>query len=60
MNHLILTETEFFALINGKENICTETAYGGFVQEVINLCYGGYDANNIIVTLTFAEIELPC
>ncbi len=58
MNHLILTETEFFALINGKDNICAETAYGGFVQEVINLCYGGNDANNIIVALTFAEIEL--
>ncbi len=58
MNHLILTETEFFALINGKDDICTETAYGDFVQEVINLCYGGYDARNIIVALSFAEIEL--
>ncbi len=37
MNHLILAETQFFALINGKDNGSTETAYGGFVQEVINL-----------------------
>jgi hypothetical protein len=58
MNHLILAQTEFFALINGKDNVCTETAYGGFVREVINLCYGGNDANQIIVALAFAEIEL--
>ena len=37
MNHLILAETQFFALINGKDNGSTETAYGGFVQEVINV-----------------------
>lgn len=49
MNHLILAQTEFFALINGKDNVCTETAYGGFVREVINLCYGGNDANQILV-----------
>ena len=58
MNHLILAETQFFALINGKDNGSTETAYGGFVQEVINLCYGGNDAKHIIVALAFAEIEL--
>ncbi len=58
MNHLVLTETEFFALINGKDNVCAETAYSDFVREVINLCYGGYDASKIIVALTFAEVEL--
>lgn len=58
MNHLILAETQFFAMINGKDNGSTETAYGGFVQEVINLCYGGNDAKHIIVALAFAEIEL--
>lgn len=58
MNHLILAETPFFAMINGKDNGSTETAYGGFVQEVINLCYGGNDAKHIIVALAFAEIEL--
>ena len=38
MNHLILAETQFFAMINGKDNGSTETAYGGFVQEVSNDC----------------------
>lgn len=55
MNHLILAETQFFALINGKDNGSTETAYGGFVQEVINLCYGGNDAKHYYCGVGFCR-----
>lgn len=58
MNYLILAETSFFALINGKDSGNAETAYVNFVQEVIDFCYGDNDTNHIIMALAFVEIEL--
>lgn len=58
MKHLVLAETEFFALINDIGNGCLVTAYNGFVEATISLCHGCDDHQSIIVALAYAEIEL--
>lgn len=58
MKHLVLAETEFFALINETGNGCLVTAYNGFVEATISLCHGSDDHQSIIVALAYAEIEL--
>lgn len=58
MNYLILAKTEFFALINEAGNGDMETAYNGFVESVISLCYGNGNHANATIALAYAENEL--
>lgn len=58
MNYLILVETEFFALINGAGNGDMGTAYNGFVESVISLCYGKGNHADAAIALAYAENEL--
>jgi tetracycline resistance element mobilization regulatory protein rteC len=58
MKHLVLAETEFFALINETGNGCLIAAYNGFVEATVSLCHGCNDHRSIVVALAYAEIEL--
>lgn len=58
MNYLILTETEFFALINKTDNGCLPTAYSDFIREVISLCHECTNRNHAVITLAYTENEL--
>ena len=58
MNHTILTDTEFFNLINSKEYKELPSAYNDFVVRVIEHCHSTTDAKHIAIALMFAEIEL--
>ena len=58
MNYLILVETEFFALITGAGNGDMGTAYNGFVESVISLCYGKGNHADAAIALAYAENEL--
>ena len=58
MNHTILTDTEFFNLINSKEYKELPSAYNDFVARVIEHCHSTTDAKHIAIALMFAEIEL--
>lgn len=58
MEHLILTETEFFRLIdNPGTHIELGTAYNDFTTAVISLCTGMTSCHPILA-LGYAEIEL--
>lgn len=58
MNHLILAETEFFALINKAGDGCLESAYGSFINTVITICHDCTDRNSTAVVLAYTENEL--
>ena len=58
MNYLILTETDFFALIDESGKCNLEAAYGDFVQTVISLCSERADSDTAAVVLLYTEIEL--
>ena len=58
MNYLILTETEFFGLINGNdETINLNAAYGCFVKAVVELLSEN-DTDGVKIALAYAENEL--
>lgn len=58
MNYLILTETEFFGLINGNdETINLNAAYGCFVKAVVELLSDN-DTDGVKIALAYAENEL--
>ena len=57
MNYLILTETDFFALIDESGKCNLEAAYGDFVQTVISLCSERADSDTAAVVLLYTEIE---
>ena len=58
MNYLILTETEFFGLINGNdETINLNAAYDCFVKAVVELMYDN-DTDGVKFALAYAENEL--
>ncbi len=58
MNHLILTETEFFQHIYNNECRTLPAAYNGFVARVVELCHDVQDLKHTAVALMYAEIEL--
>ena len=58
MNHTILTDTEFFNLINSKEYKELPSAYNDFVARVIEHCHSATDMKHIAVALMYTEIEL--
>ena len=58
MNHLILAETEFFALINEDENGCIESAYGSFINAIVALGHDCTDRNSSAVVLDYTGNEL--
>lgn len=58
MNYLILTETEFFALINETDSGCLPTAYSDFIREVISLCHECTNRNHAAIALAYTENEL--
>lgn len=62
MDFLILTETEFFRLINTNAD-CSDlqTAYNQFINEVLTLCSAASsDGRWLFPTLAYTEIELCC
>lgn len=59
MEHLILTETEFFRLINDNDTPCDlNAAYGDFVEAVIGLCLENKDTGIAAIILAYTENEL--
>lgn len=62
MDFLILTETEFFRLIN-TDTGCSDlqTVYNEFINEVLTFCSSASsDRRRLFSTLTYTEIELCC
>ena len=58
MEYLILTETEFFGLINGSDETAgLNTAYNCFVKAVVELMHDG-DTDGAKIALAYAENEL--
>lgn len=58
MEYLILTETEFFGLINGSDETANlNAAYGCFVKAVVELVYDN-DTDGAKIALAYAENEL--
>lgn len=62
MDFLILTETEFFRLINTNADCPNlQTAYNQFINEVLTLCSAASsDGRRLFSTLAYTEIELCC
>lgn len=59
MDYLILTQTDFFGMIGGNDNLQElNAAYNGFVQSVIGLCCGRTDMTAATIAMTYAENEL--
>ena len=59
MEHLILTETEFFRLIDNPESRNgLSAAYDEFVATVISLCTGAASPCHPLPALSYAETEL--
>ena len=59
MEHLILTETEFFRLIDNPESRNgLSAAYNEFVATVISLCTGAASPCHPLPALSYAETEL--
>lgn len=59
MEHLILTETEFFRLIDsngGHKEV--SAAYSEFIATVVALCTGAADPRHPLPALSYAETEL--
>lgn len=59
MEHLILTETEFFRLIDNPDSrtgLCA--AYNDFIAQVISLCTGATASCHPLPALSYAETEL--
>ena len=58
MNYLILTETEFFGLINGNdETVNLNGAYNAFVKVTVEMCSEN-GRNDAMLALAYAENEL--
>ena len=58
MEYLILTETEFFGLINGSDETAgLNTAYSRFVKEIVELMHDS-DTDGAKIALAYAENEL--
>lgn len=58
MKYLILTETEFFGLINGSDETAgLNAAYNRFVRAVVELMHDG-DTDGAKIALAYAENEL--
>lgn len=58
MEHLILTETEFFGLINGNdETVSLNAAYSRFIKEIVELMHDS-DTDGAKIALAYAENEL--
>lgn len=59
MEHLILTETEFFRLIDKSDNHAKlGTAYHDFTTAVVSLCTDTESACRLVFALSYAETEL--
>lgn len=59
MNYLILTETEFFRLINNRQaGSALGAAYHEFIKRIVELCSGYHDLHQPLFAMTYAEIEL--
>lgn len=59
MEHLTLTETEFFRLISNPDSRAgLRTAYDEFTQRVIQLCLTPPGSGHPVHALSYAETEL--
>lgn len=59
MEHLTLTETEFFRLISNPDSRTgLRTAYDEFTQRVIQLCLIPPESGHPVHALSYAETEL--
>lgn len=58
MEHLILTETDFFRLIDNPGSTGLETAYNEFTTTVVSLCKEKESICRTVFALSYAETEL--
>ncbi len=58
MNHLTLTETEFFQQLYNNECRTLPAAYNSFITRVVELWHDVQDLKHAAVALMYAEIEL--
>ena len=58
MTFNILTETDFFRQINNNECNGLQTAYNGFIAQVIELCSHVAESPHSLIALLYAETEL--
>lgn len=59
MEYYILTESEFFNLINGNDGTVNLTAaYNDFIRMVVELCGDDMDRGGVMLALAYAENEL--
>lgn len=58
MEHLILTETDFFRLIDNPGSTGLGTAYNEFTMSVVSLCTGEVSSRHPLPALGYAETEL--
>ena len=58
MEHLILTETDFFRLIDNPGSTGLGTAYNEFTTTVVSLCKETESACRTVFALSYAETEL--
>ncbi len=59
MEYYILTESEFFGLINGNdETVNLAAAYNDFIRMVVELCGNDKERGGVMLALAYAENEL--
>lgn len=59
MQHLILTNTSLFRIIQQRETVSSlESAYDEFVETVFSVCSDINDIKAMVITMTYTEIEL--
>ena len=58
MEHLILTETDFFRLIDNPGSTGLGTAYNEFTTTVVSLCKERESICRTVFALSYAETEL--
>ena len=58
MEHLILTETDFFRLIDNTGSTGLGTAYNEFTTTVVSLCKETESVCRTVFALSYAETEL--
>lgn len=59
MQHLILTNTSLFRIIQQRETVSgMESAYNEFVETVFSVCSDINDIKAMVITMTYTEIEL--
>lgn len=58
MNYSILTQSEFFKLLDSNQSTDIQPAYNNLVKQIIELCQNRVEIGTTIIILTYTEIEL--